>query len=184
MTTKTCACGARKSFYAVHCAKCRWDITGRDESPKNTPKRRSPEYRAWKAMKQRCGNPNNHKFNIYGARGIRVCERWRDSFETFLADMGQRPHGTSIDRIDNDGNYEPANCRWATPRQQMRNRSNTRLITYDGRTLSLAEWARATGLTEAGIRIRIDRRGWSVAEALTKPLRDVDTWAGRRRNGT
>ncbi len=90
-------------------------------------KRVSPTYRSWKAMTGRCANATHHAFADYGGRGIRVCERWRDSFEAFLADMGERPAGMSIDRIDNDGNYEPSNCRWATAKEQSRNRRTGKL---------------------------------------------------------
>lgn len=86
----------------------------------------TPEYRAWDGMKQRCGNPNYHRFDEYGGRGIKVCDRWL-KFENFLADMGEKPRDGqrwSIDRIDNDGNYEPGNCRWATVSTQNRNRPN------------------------------------------------------------
>lgn len=86
-------------------------------------RQRSSEYRTWEAMRARCGNPNNNRYEIYGGRGIRVCERWQSSFENFIADMGRKPtRAHSIDRIDVNGNYEPANCRWATPKEQSANK--------------------------------------------------------------
>lgn len=84
-------------------------------------KRLSPTYRTWHSMKNRCLNPNSNRYHRYGGRGIIVCDRWRDSFESFLADMRERPEGKTLDRIDNDGNYEPSNCRWATPKEQKAN---------------------------------------------------------------
>jgi hypothetical protein len=101
----------------------------------------TPEYQTWTRIKLRCHDPNNPKYYAYGARGISVCERWRNSFENFYSDMGPKPSAIhSIDRIDNDGNYEPGNCRWALGLTQARNARFNRRVTIDGITLCVAEW--------------------------------------------
>lgn len=129
----------------------------------------TPEWRVWAAMKDRCYNPNAQRYAVYGARGIAICDRWRDSFEAFYEDMGPRPEaGYQIDRIDNDGPYEPGNCRWATAKQNTRNRRNKRMLTHEGRTLCVAEWAEVRGFHRNDILSRL-QRGWSVAEALDTP---------------
>lgn len=122
----------------------------------------------WRQMRDRCLNPNNPRFGDYGGRGISVCERW-GSFENFLADMGDRPRGYQLDRIDNNGNYEPSNCRWATVGQQLNNKRNNRLLTLNGETLTIGEWSQRTGLPWDAIRSRL-RYGWSVERALTEPV--------------
>lgn len=126
-------------------------------------------YRAWASMLNRCSNPRCPKWQIYGGRGIRVCKRWQ-SFENFLADMGEAPPGKSLDRKDNDGHYTPRNCRWATPTEQAMNRSNTVKVTHDGRTQSLQEWAAEFGLKYTTLWMRLWSYGWSIDRALsTKP---------------
>lgn len=90
---------------------------------------KSPEYAAWRSMKQRCGNPKNHAYIDYGGRGITVCQRWQDSFENFLIDMGNRPPGMTLERKDNDGGYNPDNCEWATYSTQNNNRRNLKQFT-------------------------------------------------------
>lgn len=102
----------------------------------------TPEYRAWRHMFDRCINPKDAYYHRYGGRGIRICDRWRD-FQAFLADMGERPSPQhSLDRIDVNGHYEPANCRWATKVQQANNTSTNRFIVIEGRSDSLANWVR------------------------------------------
>jgi len=121
-------------------------------------------------MKARCQNPKNHKYSAYGARGITVCERWQ-SFHGFLSDMGECP-GTeySIDRINNDGNYELGNCRWATVSQQMSNQSTNTRLSHNGKTMTVSQWARELGMHHTTILQRIYRSGWSIDRALTEAV--------------
>lgn len=117
---------------------------------------RSRAYQAWLGMRQRCNNPNSRFYSYYGGRGISVCERW-SVFENFLADMGQPGPGESLDRYpDNNGNYEPTNCRWASRRAQQNNRRINRLVTLMGEEHTIAEWARITGIHRNTITQRID----------------------------
>ncbi len=127
----------------------------------------SPEYLSWQAMNARCRNPAAENFAEYGGRGITVCGRWRESFAAFLADVGPRRPGTTLDRVQNDGNYEPGNVRWATPRQQAGNRRTSRLITIGGETACLTEWARRAGVSDHCILHRL-RRGLT-GRALIQP---------------
>jgi hypothetical protein len=123
-------------------------------------------YGAWKAMCQRCSNQKNEQFPNYGGRGITVCPRWRDDYMAFLADVGPRPSPLhSLDRIDNDGHYEPGNVRWATIDRQLRNQRRARLITFGEETLCLTDWAHRCGLTSVGLHRRLEA-GWSLEKAL------------------
>ena len=119
------------------------------------------EYKAWGQMIQRCTNPNNPDYHYYGERGIQVCRRWR-KFENFLADMGPCPPGLTLDRKNNDKNYSPSNCRWATRKTQMRNTRNTNLITHAGVTLCVSDWARRENVSRNAITQRVAVNGSPV----------------------
>jgi hypothetical protein len=124
-------------------------------------------YKAWKGMIFRCTNPTAASYPRYGGRGIQVCTRWRSSFVDFLSDVGAPPGPDySLDRIDNDGNYEPGNVRWATLVQQRRNNSYVRPLTLNGETMLLIDWAKRIGISEHALSRRL-RFGWSVEKALT-----------------
>jgi len=129
----------------------------------------TPEYRSWAKLKGRCLNPNDKSYERYGGRGIAVCDRWVNSFENFFADMGPRPSPKhSLDRINNDGDYTPENCRWATAIEQVRNSSHMRWITYKGETLCLKDWAERIGISKSAL-IRRFKEGCSTKEALETP---------------
>lgn len=132
-------------------------------------KSRTKVHVAWQQMRQRCEDPNSTAYHKYGAKGILVCERWK-KFENFYADMGEPPTAKhTLDRIDFRGNYEPGNCRWATQLEQQNNRSSNRLLTAFGRTQTLQQWVRETGMSHKTITCRIDRNGWSAEKALSVP---------------
>lgn len=126
-------------------------------------------YRIWKIMIQRATNPNQINAKNYIGRGIKVCERWRHSFEAFLEDMGVCPSNKySIDRFpNNDGNYEPSNCRWATAKEQARNSRSATMVTFNGKTQCIKDWAAEVGIGEGTIAVRL-RAGWDVERALTE----------------
>lgn len=127
------------------------------------------EHKIWKGIRKRCSNARTEMFSHYGGRGIRVCERW-ESFENFLADMGPRPSPRhSLDRIDNDGHYEPGNCRWATRKEQTRNRRKTKFVTWKGERRSVPAWAELLGIPCDTLYHRLER--WSVERAFTSPYR-------------
>lgn len=129
----------------------------------------TPEIQAWNMMKQRCYNPKNPGYPDYGGRGITVCDRWLRSSRDFLADMGPRPSPThSIDRKDNNGNYEPGNCRWATRMEQQNNRRFNHILTVDGVSKTVTEWARAKGLPRDVV-LKRSKRGITLAKQLFAP---------------
>lgn len=122
-------------------------------------------YKIWLGMRDRCCNPDATSYNNYGGRGISVCRRWED-FTLFLSDMGNPPEGMSIDRIDNNGNYEPGNCRWATAKEQSNNTRVNRLITCNGVTQNITQWAAAIGHTTHTITRRL-KRGLTIEKSLS-----------------
>lgn len=159
--TKSCGCWQRESKIG------RKATHGKSETP---------TWVAWSSMKARCLNRTNTGYKDYGGRGILICQRWLDSFENFLEDMGERPDGLSLERLDVNGNYEPSNCKWATDKEQKRNQRRTRWITFQGETLSSVEWSEKVGLPRRLITSRIDTLGWDVGRALTTPARPIKEW--------
>jgi hypothetical protein len=129
----------------------------------------TPEYRTWQAMLYRTGDPRCNGYERYGGRGITVCERWK-TFENFYADMGPRSRGTTLERNEVDGNYEPSNCRWATRQEQGANMSTTVLLTANGRTQPMEAWAREIGCSTQALRYRL-KKGWSHEKAINTPIR-------------
>lgn len=133
---------------------------------------KSSEFKSWRAMKQRCYYPKSINYERYGGRGIKVCDRWINSFENFLEDMGERPFPKAqLDRINNDGNYEPGNCRWVSLRDNSNNREKTLFVEYMGEKLSLHDCIKKHGAEGINYPMVWDRikKGWPLEEALTKP---------------
>lgn len=163
--TKSCGCFHRErsaEAHRVHGAK-----DGRRKGAKV-----KEGYWLWYNLRHRCENEKYPQYKDYGGRGIRLCDRWKgkDGFSNFLADMGERPKGMTLDRIDNNGNYEPGNCRWATRLEQANNKRNNRMLTYKGKTQSLPMWARELGIKRSTLDMRVRVRKWSVERALTTPV--------------
>lgn len=128
------------------------------------------EHVAWCHMKSRCYDKNNVQWDDWGGRGIVVCDRWRDSFDLFLLDMGVKPSPEhTLDRIENDGNYEPGNCRWATRIEQNRNRRSVRMLEWDGNVRCITEWSIILGIKFRTLMHRL-ALGWSVERVLTEPV--------------
>lgn len=126
--------------------------------------KKHPLYSVWSGMHTRCRNKNEPSYKYYGARGIKVCDRWA-KFANFAKDMSDRPEGFSLGRIDGNGNYCPENCRWESAKQQARNKSNNRKISYLGETKTLAEWAEITKIYYATILYRLNNK-WKIGQAL------------------
>lgn len=160
--TRSCGCIQRESTAAV----------GRQT--KTHGGSRSPEYKAWLAMRYRCLSETSPCYMDYGGRGITVCDSWTRSFPEFFRDVGPRPsRAHSLDRINNNGNYEPGNCRWATFVEQHGNTRYVRTLTYGNKSMSIAGWSRETGISHGTLRHRIDDLQWTVGRALTAPPRQM-----------
>lgn len=157
-TTKSCGCLSKE--ISVQC-NTKHGHTARGEESKT--------YASWKNINERCINPKNRYYHCYGGRGITVCQRWR-KFTNFLIDMGKVPPGYQIDRIDNNKGYCKSNCRWATKKEQARNRRDNHLETHNGKTQCLIEWAEEFGIASHVLRWRL-KHGWSTGKALTTPVR-------------
>ena len=149
---RTCQTGDEENIMTTHGHSRRGKMT--------------PTYKSWNSMRYRVKAMSKAKH--YGH--IKICSRWL-TFSNFLHDMGERPSGCSLDRIDNNGNYEPDNCRWSTPKEQANNRRTNRVLALDGVSHTLAEWAKKTGLKQSTISMRLHRYGWSVKKALTTLVR-------------
>lgn len=128
--------------------------------------------------KQRCLNPSQRDYHRYGGKGVTFCERWK-KFENFLADMGERPPGMTLERVDNSGGYEPGNCVWASRRDQSRNRDLTLKLSYAGVERTISEWAEITGIPYFTLKARHTRLGYSDAECLEKPVKCGSKLPGR-----
>ena len=130
-------------------------------------------YLSWINMRQRCNNPKNPDYKYYGGRGIKICDRWQKSYANFYEDMGDCPEGYSLDKIDNNGDYEPSNCRWADRWLQSNNRNYNVLVEYRGKVQTLGQWARELpiGITTKNLYKRIFSRGWDLDRAFTKKVR-------------
>ena len=171
-----CVCGTQRVVYAgnlragrsMSCGCLCRELAG--ESSRTHGMCNVPEYNAWCHMRSRCNNPSDRVYALYGGRGITVCDRWLNSFENFYADMGPKPGARySIDRMNNDGDYEPNNCQWTTAKNQNRNRRTNKLVQYLGREVCIAEASELSGIQPGTLLKRI-RLGWS-GEDLFLPVK-------------
>lgn len=165
-----CDCGKSKTVYTYHLTSGSTRSCGCARIARLTThgQNGSKTHQAWRNMRWRCSNPNNPGYKHYGGRGIKVCDRWK-SFANFRSDMGDAPVGLTLERINNDGDYEPGNCRWATYKDQLRNRRINHFITINGSRKTIAEWAEERGVHGFMIRSRI-KRGWPPEKAVMRPL--------------
>lgn len=168
-----CQCGSEKSMWpcnakaAGHCGCVVFQKRSKSHTRHGNSYLR--EYKCWGHLKSRCLDPNNKDYHLYGGRGIKVCDRWLESFENFLEDMGPRPSPQhSLDRKDNDSHYCKENCRWAVAVQQQNNKRSNRLVELGGQVKSVQQWCAHLGIKSFTVYARL-KRGWSVVDALQTP---------------
>lgn len=175
-----CECGKRiitrgaalRSGHTKSCGCLTKMKRGKDGKIKSTHEMTAtPTWNSWRMMRRRCYEKTLFAYCFYGGKGISVCERWRESFENFLSDMGERPDGLTLDRIDSSGNYEPSNCRWSTAKVQGNNKSSTKFITFNGETLCVNDWANRLDMTVQSLWYRLYKYHWSIEDALTTPIK-------------
>lgn len=165
-----CECGVEHKVRINHLRSCRTLGCQKCNTSRQTHgKANSRVYTIWKGMLRRCGLMGNQPHDSYAGRGITVCERWH-KFENFLADMGEPAEKHSIERINNDGNYEPGNCRWATHKQQMNNLRRSAKVTWDGETMTYSQRADFFGMSQHILGNRL-RAGWDFEKAVTTPVK-------------
>lgn len=128
----------------------------------------SPTYITWKKMRERCGDPNNNRYQYYGGKGVRVCDRWQNSFSNFFADMGERPEGMSLDRVENNLHYDKENCRWADSKTQARH--GKRYVEFNGKKQTLAEWGAELGIKRRTLSARLHVLKWPLDRVLAEKV--------------
>ena len=169
-----CECGnvtdvTTSNLSTGHTTSCGCTAIQKAKERRIYPKEYTKEYQTWRSMKQRALNPKGKNQQWYS--DIPICQEWVDSFDAFLNDMGTKPTPQhTIERVDNSKGYEPSNCIWALPKVQANNRKTNRIITFDGVTQTLQQWADQTGIAYTTIAARIDKYNWSIEDALTKPV--------------
>lgn len=170
---KVVTSGAMKSGNTVSCGCFLKERTLQTHTTHGMSKTRT--YKCWFYMIKRCTKPKSKDYSSYGGRGIRVCDHWLRSFERFLEDMGECPENGSIDRIDNNGNYTPENCRWASQQQQCNNRRNSVRLSYQEECLTVAQWAERLQIGYTTLMGRL-KRGWTVERTLSTPVKTSPRW--------
>ncbi len=161
-----CDCGKFVSVITSNLTRGNSKSCGCKLHPKKHGMSNDPVNQVWRGMRARCNNPKDYAYANYGGRGITVCERW-DDFSLFYLDMGPRPKGYQLDRIDNDGPYSPENCHWVRQRDNLNNKRTSRKVEWQGQNLTIAQWAERTGINARTLHNRIVRSGWTPERALT-----------------